>query len=166
MYQATFTPEQGWSGQLQPYAPLQLDPSAQVLNYGQSVFEGMKAQRTAGGNIVLFRPDENAARMMAGAHQWHSLLLRDELYLACHITAHLHAGLPSLSLTWRRAFQKHGQGIACQFPGSWCSSRRDLASATLDPIWRCGSWLWHCMLSDCPRMLSRCGEAEHAASPA
>lgn len=66
MYQATFTPEQGWSGQLQPYGPLQLHPSAQVLNYGQSVFEGMKAQRTAGGNIVLFRPDENAARMMAG----------------------------------------------------------------------------------------------------
>ena len=67
MYQATFTPAQGWSGQLQPYGPLQLHPSAQVLNYGQSVFEGMKAQRTAGGNIVLFRPDENAARMMAGA---------------------------------------------------------------------------------------------------
>lgn len=66
MYQATFTPEQGWSGGLEPYAPLQLDPSAQVLNYGQSVFEGMKAQRTPGGNIVLFRPDENAARMMAG----------------------------------------------------------------------------------------------------
>ena len=66
MYQATFTPEQGWSGQLQPYGPLQLHPSAQVLNYGQSVFEGMKAQRTPAGNIVLFRPDENAARMMAG----------------------------------------------------------------------------------------------------
>ena len=69
MYQATFTPEQGWSGRLQPYGPLQLDPSAQVLNYGQSVFEGMKAQRTPGNNIVLFRPDENAARMMAGASQ-------------------------------------------------------------------------------------------------
>ncbi len=69
MYQATFTPEQGWSGRLQPYGPLQLDPSAQVLNYGQSVFEGMKAQRTPGDNIVLFRPDENAARMMAGGSQ-------------------------------------------------------------------------------------------------
>lgn len=39
---------------------------AQVLNYGQSVFEGMKAQRSEAGRIVLFRPDENAARMMAG----------------------------------------------------------------------------------------------------
>ena len=40
---------------------------AQVLNYGQSIFEGMKAQRSARGRIVLFRPEENAARMRAGA---------------------------------------------------------------------------------------------------
>lgn len=39
----------------------------QVLNYGQSVFEGMKAQRSAKGRIVLFRPDQNAARMADGA---------------------------------------------------------------------------------------------------
>lgn len=67
MYRAIFTPGEGWQGGLEAYGPLQLDPSAQVLNYGQSVFEGMKAQRTANGKIVLFRPDENAARMMAGA---------------------------------------------------------------------------------------------------
>lgn len=41
--------------------------SLQVLNYGQSVFEGMKAQRSAKDRIVLFRPDQNAARMAAGA---------------------------------------------------------------------------------------------------
>ena len=40
-----------------------------MLNYGQSVFEGMKAQRSARGRIVLFRPEENAARMRAGAAQ-------------------------------------------------------------------------------------------------
>ena len=38
-----------------------------MLNYGQSVFEGMKAQRSAKGRIVLFRPDQNAARMADGA---------------------------------------------------------------------------------------------------
>ncbi|BDA50893.1 Branched-chain-amino-acid aminotransferase 5, chloroplastic [Coccomyxa sp. Obi] len=69
MYRATYHPDSGWEGGLEPYGPLQLDPSAQVLNYGQSVFEGMKAQRSAKGNIVLFRPDENAARMMAGAER-------------------------------------------------------------------------------------------------
>ena len=39
----------------------------QVLNYGQALFEGMKAQRSARGRIVLFRPDCNAARMRDGA---------------------------------------------------------------------------------------------------
>eukprot|EP00882_Tetradesmus_deserticola_P030110 GHRQ01033784.1.p2 GENE.GHRQ01033784.1~~GHRQ01033784.1.p2 ORF type:complete len:122 (+),score=25.22 GHRQ01033784.1:67-432(+) len=56
MYVAEWTAEKGWDqGTLKPYGPLQMMPSAQVLNYGQSVFEGMKAQRSAAGNIVLFR---------------------------------------------------------------------------------------------------------------
>lgn len=67
MYTAQFIPGMGWQGGLQPYGPLQLEPSAQVLNYGQSVFEGLKAQRTAKGRVVLFRPEENAARLQAGA---------------------------------------------------------------------------------------------------
>lgn len=58
-----------WTGSLQPYGPIQLEPSAQVLNYGQSIFEGMKAQRSAKGRVVLFRPDCNAARMQEGAQR-------------------------------------------------------------------------------------------------
>jgi len=68
MYRARWSSaDQGYQGAVVPYAPLQLDPSAQVLNYGQSVFEGMKAQRSAKDNVVLFRPDRNAARCAAGA---------------------------------------------------------------------------------------------------
>jgi hypothetical protein len=67
MYLATYTLEDGWKGQTTPYQCLLLDPAAQVLNYGQSLFEGMKAQRSADGSIVLFRPQENAARMAQGA---------------------------------------------------------------------------------------------------
>jgi branched-chain amino acid aminotransferase len=58
---------QEWSGGLQPYGPLPIYPSAQALNYGQAVFEGMKAQRSAAGRTVLFRPGCNAERMAAGA---------------------------------------------------------------------------------------------------
>ena len=56
-----------WTGGLQPYGPMPMFPSAQVLNYGQSAFEGMKAQRSANDRIVLFRPDCNAERLAAGA---------------------------------------------------------------------------------------------------
>ncbi|EFN59069.1 hypothetical protein CHLNCDRAFT_137805 [Chlorella variabilis] len=69
MWMATCSAEDGqWSkGELQPYGPLPMFPSAQALNYGQAVFEGMKAQRSAKDRIVLFRPDANAGRMAEGA---------------------------------------------------------------------------------------------------
>lgn len=42
---------------------LPLHMAATCLHYGQECFEGMKAHETKGGDVVLFRPDENAARM-------------------------------------------------------------------------------------------------------
>lgn len=46
-----------------PYGPLELDPSAMVLHYGQETFEGLKAYRTKEGHIQLFRVEENAKRL-------------------------------------------------------------------------------------------------------
>jgi branched-chain amino acid aminotransferase len=40
---------------------------AGVLQYSQSVFEGLKAYTTADGKIVTFRPDLNASRMVESA---------------------------------------------------------------------------------------------------
>ena len=50
-----------------PYGPLSLDPCATALNYGQSVFEGLKAFRQVTGAIVVFRPEMNARRFAEGA---------------------------------------------------------------------------------------------------
>jgi hypothetical protein len=63
-----------------------MDPAAQVLNYGQSIFEGMKAQRTQGDEIVLFRPTENAARMRAGAARMSMVEPPEELFLEAVIS--------------------------------------------------------------------------------
>lgn len=46
-----------------PYAPFLLDPSTSVFHYGQAVFEGMKAYKDDNGDIFLFRPTENYARI-------------------------------------------------------------------------------------------------------
>ena len=46
-----------------PYQPIQMDPSASVLHYGQAVFEGMKAYKDDQGNAWLFRPEDNHARI-------------------------------------------------------------------------------------------------------
>lgn len=55
---------EGWHDpRIVPYAPLNLEPSAMCLHYGQSVFEGLKAYRTEDDRVLLFRPDKNMARL-------------------------------------------------------------------------------------------------------
>lgn len=54
-------------GELQPFGNIELNPASGVLNYGQAVFEGLKAYNKEDGSICLFRPEENAKRMIIGA---------------------------------------------------------------------------------------------------
>eukprot|EP00793_Prasinoderma_coloniale_P001458 PRCOL_00005233-RA len=68
MYVAKCGLDGEWSeGEIVPYGPMQMSPAAGVLNYGQGVFEGMKASRLENGEVVIFRPDANAGRMQDGA---------------------------------------------------------------------------------------------------
>ncbi|GAA3599233.1 branched-chain amino acid aminotransferase [Flavivirga amylovorans] len=46
-----------------PYQAINLDPSAKIFHYGQSVFEGMKAYKDTNENVWLFRPLENFKRL-------------------------------------------------------------------------------------------------------
>lgn len=55
---------QGWhDARIVPYGPIELDPAAMCLHYGQEVFEGMKAYKTADSGVQLFRPEKNMARL-------------------------------------------------------------------------------------------------------
>ncbi|XP_023543213.1 branched-chain amino acid aminotransferase 2, chloroplastic-like [Cucurbita pepo subsp. pepo] len=56
------------NGELKRFGNIELSPSAGVLNYGQGLFEGLKAYRKD-GSILLFRPEENALRMRMGAER-------------------------------------------------------------------------------------------------
>lgn len=46
-----------------------ISESSNVLHYGQTCFEGLKAYRTKTGQIQLFRPDQNAKRMKESAER-------------------------------------------------------------------------------------------------
>lgn len=64
MFIMDYTEGKGWhDARIVPYAPLQLDPSAMVLHYGQAIFEGLKAYRTKKGEVLLFRPEKNMQRV-------------------------------------------------------------------------------------------------------
>ncbi|PKI55582.1 hypothetical protein CRG98_024030 [Punica granatum] len=56
-------------GKISRYGNIELSPSAGVLNYGQGLFEGLKAYRKESGGLLLFRPDQNAMRMKFGAER-------------------------------------------------------------------------------------------------
>ncbi|KAJ9469669.1 hypothetical protein DIPPA_00128, partial [Diplonema papillatum] len=64
MLKANWTRKDGWQRpEIVPYGNLSLSPAASSLHYALQCFEGMKAYKTADGEVRLFRPDMNAARM-------------------------------------------------------------------------------------------------------
>lgn len=48
---------------IRPYENLSISPAATSFHYGLSCFEGMKAYKTSGNTIRLFRPDKNMQRL-------------------------------------------------------------------------------------------------------
>lgn len=70
MFAMQWNRQHGWhDARIQSYRKLQLDPAAMVLHYGQAIFEGMKAYRSKDGRILLFRPQDNFARMSQSAQR-------------------------------------------------------------------------------------------------
>ncbi|MHC1695423.1 MAG: branched-chain amino acid aminotransferase [Eubacteriales bacterium] len=64
MFVMDYNEGKGWhSARIVPYAPFNLDPSCMVFHYGQEMFEGLKAYKSAEGKTLLFRPRKNIQRM-------------------------------------------------------------------------------------------------------
>lgn len=58
-----------------------LNECAGVLQYAQTVFEGLKAYTTEDGRIVTFRPDLNAARMVTSAKRLEMPVFPEERFI-------------------------------------------------------------------------------------
>ena len=64
MFVMDYDAGQGWhDGRIVPHQPFLIEPASSVLHYAQTMFEGMKAYKTPDGQIQIFRPDMNIARM-------------------------------------------------------------------------------------------------------
>ncbi len=68
-------------GQLITENKISIDEGATCLHYGQQIFEGMKAQRTKDGRIMLFRPRENADRFRRSARRILMAEVPEELFM-------------------------------------------------------------------------------------
>jgi len=66
MFVMNYSGGKGWfDPRIVPYAPVELDPAASCLHYGQLIFEGLKAYRAKSGEVVMFRPEKNMERLNA-----------------------------------------------------------------------------------------------------
>lgn len=83
------------------YGPLQLPPNISALQYGLSVFEGLKAHRTPSGEAALFRPLMNAQRLNRSAQRLAMPAVPEELFLS---------GLRKLVGLDREWIPAHGEG--------------------------------------------------------
>jgi len=69
MFVAHYTNGSWDEGEIVDYGTIPLYPSAVILNYGQGLFEGMKAYRTKDGRIAMFQPAANARRLNEGCRR-------------------------------------------------------------------------------------------------
>ena len=89
---ARWTPGAGWSDlQVLPRGDAPVPISSGTVQYGLSVFEGLKAYRGADGSMHLFRPREHAARLRASASRLGLPAIDELLFLeACRKAVRVH----------------------------------------------------------------------------
>lgn len=71
-----------WSDlKIQPYSPISLSPACAALHYGQAIFEGMKAYKNEKGEVLLFRPYDNAKRINISARRMCMPEIPEEIFI-------------------------------------------------------------------------------------
>jgi branched-chain amino acid aminotransferase len=69
------------AAEILPYGPIPMAPGSQVLHYGQSVFEGMKAFKNDLNELLLFRKDENFKRLNQSAVRLSIPLIDESVFM-------------------------------------------------------------------------------------
>jgi branched-chain amino acid aminotransferase len=64
-----------------PYGPISVSPALSAVHYGQSLFEGMKAHKSADGRAWLFRPRDNWNRLNASAERMCMPTIPEEIFM-------------------------------------------------------------------------------------
>ncbi len=64
-----------------PFANLSLHPATSAIHYGQSIFEGLKAEKSSDGEVLVFRPEMNARRFNESAIRMSMAEVPEEIFL-------------------------------------------------------------------------------------
>ena len=64
-----------------PYQDFAISPASATLHYAQSIFEGLKAHKNKNGEVLVFRPDANAKRLIKSAERMCMPPVPEDLFL-------------------------------------------------------------------------------------
>ncbi len=81
MFSIDYKDGQWQNPEILPYGNLSLSPSTSALHYGQALFEGMKAYKNAEGDVLLFRPVDNARRLNISAERMCMPTLPEDIFM-------------------------------------------------------------------------------------
>ncbi|MFT5823510.1 MAG: branched-chain amino acid aminotransferase [Crocinitomix sp.] len=81
MFEMDFADGKWQTPTIVPFANMSLHPATSAIHYGQSIFEGLKAQKGENGEILVFRPDMNAKRFNESALRMCMEPIPEELFL-------------------------------------------------------------------------------------
>lgn len=81
MLMADFANGQWNDFRIVPFGNFEIHPSMASLHYGQALFEGLKAYKSPEGDILLFRPQDNARRMNRSAERLCMAQMPEEMFM-------------------------------------------------------------------------------------
>lgn len=82
MFIVEYSDGQWQKPRIEPYGNLSLSPATAALHYGQAIFEGMKAYRGKDGEVLVFRPHDNWARLNHSAERLCMPTIPEEVFMS------------------------------------------------------------------------------------
>jgi branched-chain amino acid aminotransferase len=68
---------------IEPFGDLSMHPAISVIHYGQTIFEGLKANRADNGELLIFRPEMNARRLQESCERMCMPVIPEDLFVEC-----------------------------------------------------------------------------------
>lgn len=81
MFIADYNDKQWKNARIVPYGKISVSPATPALHYSHSIFEGLKAHRSASGEALVFRPLENLRRLNKSAERMCMVSVPEDLYM-------------------------------------------------------------------------------------
>lgn len=81
MFIADYDGENWTDMRIVPFEDMKIHPANSMMHYGQTIFEGLKAYKNEEGEVLIFRPEKNAERLVTSAERMCMAPVPEELFM-------------------------------------------------------------------------------------